>query len=833
MKKHRTYIAVAWTTILTLVAAAPAPSFLTPSVYPDGRLRGPSNFFSTNAIQQFKRKATLAAMVAESAPSGTGMRAILDGYRSANDGGRGEFEFDPASTAATNTGTCFKPASGAGRWLRIYGQEINPLWFGADPTGVSDSTAAIQAALDFARRPSHGWAATSGESSQVSLAVVVPSGCFQTTAPLYVNGVEFRGKRGSIGGDFGAHTIFHSKHGGHFLVADVASSPTNGCSYIGDLFIVGYHETYQTNKRSLAFASTNRLQIKVSDSDAPTLGSEVPRASYAFFYDDQGRYLGSGRVDSTSSASGITTCFMQSGTDVYSTVAAGGGFLRATDKVVFSPLITDETGPGGIVGTFVDPAAAGPCAIYVRNTHATANLPTPIVENIYATRFFCGLRIGPSLVGGRMGNLVFVNNRFAGIACAREFNATDLHFNGQIYLSGLYRSDYNKTYSNTIDNPALCYGTFGWWQVPVVSKIDQLLSEENAYAGVYFGRTLSQVITQLQVDGCIRYGVVAGRGYATYATPTSNGDDNWARAGQAWIRSQLVALPIDTVHTNDRAAIKVENVDPTKPPFLHFNSLTITDPGGGSLDFDHGFSIPTGANNRVSVTALLDRNGAQSTLWKAGTQQPEFGRPWIYTPSDAVNGWYWDGTGWAYAANSSRTLSMASGQLTITSGSGSALLVLTNTLSTNAVAMNVGTRNLSLDDSANGTRLAQFGNTGSTVDWTMGSIIASGAARSSTLYGESSSGTDAAAGAMVFVASRGTGSSTTGGDWDFYVPVAGASGSSLQNVARTFQIKRGGQINFTPMASAPVLGVVDGDVYFDSSLQKLRVRAGGVWVDLH
>lgn len=833
MKKHLTYLVAAWATVVALMAAVPTPSFSTLSVNPNGTLRGPSTFFSTNAIQQFRRKATLAAMVAESAPSGTGMRAILDGYKTANDGGRGEFEFDPSSTATTNRGTCFAPASGSGRWLRIYGQEINPLWFGADPTGVTDSTAAIQAALDFARRPSHGWALNSGEASQASIAVVCPSGCFKTTAPLYVNGVEFRGKRGALGGDYGAHTIFHSKHGGHFIVADVASSPTNGTSYIGDLFIVGYHETYQTNKRSLIAASTNRLQIKVADADAPTVSADVPRPSHAFFFDNEGRYLGSGRIDSTSSSSGVTTCFMQAGTDVYSTVTSGGGFLRATDKVVFSPLITDETGPSGIVGSFVDPAAAGPCAIYLRNTHATAVLPPPIVENIYATRFHCGLRIGPSIMGGRMGNLAFVNYRFAGIACARDYNNTDIHFTGQLYLSGLYRSDYGQTFINSIDNPALCYGTYGWWGVPTVCKVDQLLSEENAYAGVYFCRTLSQVFTQLQVDGCIRYGIVAGRGYATYASPTSNGDDNWARAGQAWIRSQLASMPIDTLHTNDRAAVKIENVDATKPPFIHFNSLAITDPGGGALDFDHGFSIPTAANNRVSVTALIDRNGAQSTLWKAGTQQPEFGRPWIYTPSDAVNGWYWDGTGWAYAANSTRTLSMGSGQLTITSGSGSGMLVLTNTFSTNAVGLNVGTRNLSVDDSANGTRLAQFANSSSTVDWVMGSTVASGASRSGTISGETASGTDAAAGSMVLVAPRGTGTNTVGGDWDFYTPVAGVSGTTAQSVARTFRIRRGGQVNFGPLAAAPTVGVVDGDVYYDSTLQKLRARAGGVWVDLH
>jgi len=775
---------------------------------------------------------TLATLKAATVPSQNKQRIFVGGLATDGDGGGGWFTYDSTNSITSDGYMVVAPNSGPGRYLRVYGQEINPLWFGADPTGVADSTTAIQAALDFAKNPTYAYASTSGETAQSSLAVVVPSGSYKTTATLTVNGVEFRGKKGAIGGDYGAHTIFHSKHGGHFMLIDVASSPTNGACYVGDLFIVGYHETYQANKKSLAFASTNRLQIKVADADAPTLGSEVPRASYAFFYDNQGRYLGSGRVDSTSSSGGITTCFMQSGTDVYSTVTSGGGFLRATDKVVFSPLITDETGPSGIVGSFVDPAAAGPCAIYLRNTHATAVLPPPIVENIYATRFHCGLRIGPSIIGGRMGNLIFVNNRFAGIAAPRDFNTTDFHFTGQLYLSGLYRSDYGQTFINSIDNPALCYGTYGWWGVPTVCKVDQLLSEENAYAGVYFCRTLSQVFTQLQVDGCIRYGIVAGRGYATYASPTSNGDDNWARAGQAWIRSQLSALPYDTVHTNDRAAIKIENTDATKPPFLHFNSLSITDPGGGSADFDHGFSIPSGYNNRVSVTALIDRNGAQTTLWKSGTQQPEIGRPWLYTADDAVNGWYWDGTGWAYAANSGKTLSMGSGQLTVTSGSGTSMLVLTNTFSSNSLALNVGTRNVTLDDAANGTRIGYFGNSGSTVDWIMGAQTASGAARSSTLSGEIATGTDASAGSMVLIAPRGTGSSSVGGNWDFYVPLIGSSGSTAQSVDRTFRIVRGGQVNHKPMTTAPTVNVAEGDVYFDSSVPGLRVRQSGAWVTL-
>lgn len=46
------------------------------------------------------------------------------------------------------------------------------------------------------------------------------------------------------------------------------------------------------------------------------------------------------------------------------------------------------------------------------------------------------------------------------------------------------------------------------------------------------------------------------------------------------------------------------------------------------------------------------------------------------------------------------------------------------------------------------------------------------------------------------------------------------------------RVKSTGQVRFVPLAAAPS-GAENGDVYYDSTTNKLRVYAGGVWTDLH
>jgi hypothetical protein len=55
----------------------------------------------------------------------------------------------------------------------------------------------------------------------------------------------------------------------------------------------------------------------------------------------------------------------------------------------------------------------------------------------------------------------------------------------------------------------------------------------------------------------------------------------------------------------------------------------------------------------------------------------------------------------------------------------------------------------------------------------------------------------------------------------------------LTNNQERMRVKSGGQVRFFPLAAAPTANVQDGDVYYDSGTNKLRVRAGGAWADLN
>lgn len=108
------------------------------------------------------------------------------GVSTAGDGGGGLWRWDAASTATDDTGTVITPTGhvGAGRWVRVRDSQfvVNALWFGADPTGVADSTAAINAAM--LNTPY-----VSGKAKVVEL----PAGTYKVTSLLPDMWVTLRG----------------------------------------------------------------------------------------------------------------------------------------------------------------------------------------------------------------------------------------------------------------------------------------------------------------------------------------------------------------------------------------------------------------------------------------------------------------------------------------------------------------------------------------------------------------------------------------------------------------------------------------------------------------
>lgn len=59
-----------------------------------------------------------------------GYVAWVSGYSTSNDGGQGNFQYQPASVAVDNDGTILEPNNGIGGWLRIYSGDVFLVWFG-------------------------------------------------------------------------------------------------------------------------------------------------------------------------------------------------------------------------------------------------------------------------------------------------------------------------------------------------------------------------------------------------------------------------------------------------------------------------------------------------------------------------------------------------------------------------------------------------------------------------------------------------------------------------------------------------------------------------------
>lgn len=95
------------------------------------------------------------------------------------------------------------------------------------------------------------------------------------------------------------------------------------------------------------------------------------------------------------------------------------------------------------------------------------------------------------------------------------------------------------------------------------------------------------------------------------------------------------------------------------------------------------------------------------------------------------------------------------------------------------------------------------------------------------------SGTNIAGSGLDIRAGAGTGTGAGGSINLYTASPGGVSGSGLNSQTARVTLKPGGQLRFVPLAAAPTVSVEDGDVYYNSTTNKLQVRAAGVWVDLH
>lgn len=101
---------------------------------------------------------------------------------------------------------------------------------------------------------------------------------------------------------------------------------------------------------------------------------------------------------------------------------------------------------------------------------------------------------------------------------------------------------------------------------------------------------------------------------------------------------------------------------------------------------------------------------------------------------------------------------------------------------------------------------------------------------SQTLSVQNGSGTNIAGATRYIAGSQGTGTGA-GGDIAFTTSPPGSTGTAANALVERFRVKNLGACKFVPLSAAPSTAEA-GDVYYDSSTNKLRCYNGSTWNDL-
>ncbi len=769
--------------------------------------------------------AALAALNGSTIPNGTEFYVRCGA--TLGDGGEGDFWFDNTATTTVITGMVIAPASGTGRFFRKYDGVVNARWFGAKGDFNTDDTAALQAALAFASKPTYGWANTAGQNYS-ALELYVPTGSYKVTGTLKNYGVRFFGKSAHHSGNYNSDTLFFSQHSGHFMTFDYGGTdgPLGVADYrlgsIEDVNIEGYPETYPGTKISIT-AVTDRLEFFVAPASVPTLDTGAPQMNVAFFYDNQGRWLGSGQISAADGGTGKIT--LVSGTDVYATVS--GSVLRTSDKVVFTPIIAAET----TLTNFADPASSGPCGVFMKCSYNGSG-HGPTVRNVLISNFHVGIRVGPGLLERRVSDIRIQQCKYAGILYPREWYSTDSPYTGFIYITCKYRSDYNSSFTNSITNQQLCNTTVGWYGFGPLDRADLVLIEMASWAQMIVQRGLNQQINYLYCDLCIRHGLVLQRGYqgdtsgATY--------DNTLRINSIVLRTPLsgagASFALDSVHS-DRYAVSLPNSNSATPSLLSIGSLSIND--GGLGDFSHGFNIISASGNKVTIDQVTCR-------WAAGTWytgQPPFisGIARNLTASETYTGIAETATDELTIANKGQsTGKWQDSGLTLSPLTGITPLKMIRNDTGKTVSFVIGTDTLLARNESQSVYFNTASADATFASFTIGHNGMPSAPKLCILNAEwanSSAGTDVAASDFYIIASRGTGANATGGRILFQTPATTASGTTAQTATTRLTLRREGQLGYIQLASDPT-SAVNGDLYSNSTNSKFRALLNSKWGNL-
>jgi hypothetical protein len=763
---------------------------------------------------------------------------ITAGRNSAGDGGGATFTWFESSTTATNLGTVFATTASpaTGRLKGIYQGDVQAAWFGAIPDDGLDDTEALQGAIAVVEAGAGGvvrLAAGEFHASSLSISYTKLTGAGSIRSSTIAGGTRLTQLSGATN---------------HLIL--VTGNGTQGG--IHSMALTGKYETNAKNKKTIT-SSSSRTAFVIATNDVPVYTASVAAPYYAYFcwfYSNEGKYVGSGWVQSVNTGTGAIT--LVSGSDNYATISSGGN-LPAGWSVVFSPQ-ENYTLPayagGGPTGAIIDPQNAGYCGILV-------NGQSFAFSDIWVTGFHTGIANRASQQINYQSVWV-ESNVFANFANLPPYGSDD--YGTRIFSQGLYRAERGSTAeTNTLYNTAGRYTQWGAWAWPSGSTI---LTDFSIAACVNnFGdlRCYQWWIGDLLLDVPV---VMA------YWSSSSSPVSDVVGASHVLVKSpgSFYTDRGDTMPPNRGTPAAFNMVNAGVPRKLIIGTLEVIYYGNTNYNFGSVWNIETGVNPPV-ITSLGALTG--TAAWSSGAVKPTVINPQnALLVGDVASGFRASGNGTAYdvsgvdvATINSTGLSVSQatslvGALTVGASStftnalqvgnsalGSALTVNGGSGGVLALRLQrpgVGTNQIGpvsdgfkvVNEASGNTLMELYDISGTQTQIYFGGATANSTPRIATISGKPTSGTNASGADMRLAPSTGTGSSTTGGRLSVYTPDATASGATQQAYTEKVAVEREGQIQEFARTTDPAVGVANGQHFYRSDTAKFRARAGGSWVDM-
>jgi hypothetical protein len=490
---------------------------------------------------------------------------------------------DPTNTLATNL---FLMGNNAiGRWKHDWKGDIRV--FGWSKTGTAaQNGAAFRAAIAYSD------SLTDGKKE-----IHIPSGTYDVDYLGELVSTSIRGENWVDVGFDGAATIIQQELGNTNDLLTITSTNTSKPT-IENLWLYAAGESGRRNEKSIVSVAS-RISFTVATGDLPTVPPDpatFPYYGYCFFYSSEGRYMGCGVVEFIDAGTGEVT--LQVNSDTYATTTAGAGLLTSSEKVIFSPVVTEAPIYTGapITATGPDPTRVAPVGIRINSKGYTT------LRNLRVMYGHCGVVVGTANTGTQMENVNLEWSKFAGFANTFPGKNSDA-WNGRVRVGGFYIKEPDAATETTTFNDSSLRNTHAGLYVPSYSSsFDDLLIYSAVY-GVVGSVSYHVMFGLMMLDDIVLDGIV-----------WKDGNVGTLGRGTAFMAANTIIRPVfqfkrPVYYTNHTAAIRFNGNQAVKGRFGMLAVERVDTPSATNL-FDFVYDATSQIEQGVGVGVWGTLSGA-------------------------------------------------------------------------------------------------------------------------------------------------------------------------------------------------------------------------------